>query len=67
LKLEKCAACGKGAKIVHKDTSHGAAYGVECEEGHWIGSVFGTKNRAAEAWNECQSFMRRYAEGVDNG
>lgn len=44
----------------------GTIYGVECDGGHSIGAVFGTKNRAIQAWNECQDFVERYTAWEDD-
>ena len=63
MKAETCSICGSAASPTHIDMGgKGTLYGVECAEGHAIGTVFGTKNRAIQAWNECQGFVMRYTE-----
>ena len=61
-RLRKCSICGSEADVTHVDEKgHGTLYGASCGEGHEIGMVFGTRNRAVKAWNECQSFVAEYS------
>ena len=62
MKTDECAICGRPAHVVHADAKGGALYGVRCDGGHDFPCVFGTKNRAVQAWNECQGFVLRYTE-----
>ena len=60
-KVKECAICGTPASPTYLDVrGKGTLYGAECDEGHYIDAVFGTKNRAIQAWNECQGFVDRY-------
>jgi len=63
MKLRECSICGSHVEPTYLDVKgRGTLYGAECDEGHSIPAVFGTKNRAAQAWNECQDFVERYTE-----
>lgn len=64
MKAERCAICGNETTVMHEDCKGGVLYGIECLEGHLIPCVFGTKNRAVQAWNECQRFVIAYTEEV---
>lgn len=63
MRMRECSICGMRAEPTYKDVKgKGTMYGARCGEGHFIPAVFGTKNRAAQAWNECQEFVERYTE-----
>ena len=62
MKPTDCTICGTPAHVYHNDTSHGAAYGVVCDEGHAIHALFETKRKAISAWDECQRFVEAYTE-----
>ena len=63
MKAYTCSICGSDAKVTHLDLKgKGTFYGVSCDEGHFIADNYGTKNRAIQAWNDCQSFVDRYTE-----
>lgn len=63
MKADYCSICDKPAKPFQSDVrGHGALFGVRCDEGHTLRAVFTTKNRAIQAWNECQGFVLRYTE-----
>lgn len=62
MKPRNCSICGKAAAITFKEGKGGALYGVTCEEGHAIRNVFGSRNRAIQAWDECQRFVDEYTE-----
>lgn len=65
-KPDDCAICGSHVETTYLDVKgKGTLYGMECDEGHFIGCVFETKNRAVAAWNECQSFVLRYTEEAE--
>ncbi len=64
MKPADCSICRAQARVYHSDTSHGAAYGVSCDEGHSIRAMFETKRRAIAAWDECQRFVEEYTEEV---
>lgn len=68
MRIAACSICGSNAEPTYLDVKgKGTLYGVECDEGHSIGAVFGTKNRAIQAWNECQGFVERYTEECEEG
>ena len=62
MKPRRCSICGKDAAITFTEGKGGALYGVACEEGHSMRNVFGTRNRAIQAWDECQRFVEAYTE-----
>lgn len=62
MKAVRCAVCGSKAALTHRDVKGGVLYGASCENGHFIGDEFNTKNNAVRAWNECQSFLQRYTK-----
>ena len=63
MKIDRCSICGSNAEPTYLDIrGKGTVYGVECDEGHYIDAKFGTKNRAIQAWNECQEFVLKYTE-----
>jgi phage/plasmid primase-like uncharacterized protein len=63
MRFRECSICGSEAGPTYLDVKgKGTRYGAECAEGHAMEAVFGTKNRAAQAWNECQEFVERYTE-----
>jgi len=67
MKIFDCSICGSHAESVYlDDKGRSTLYGVECDEGHSIPAVFGTKNRAIQAWNECQRFVERYSPAEDD-
>ena len=67
MKARDCSICGACALPTYLDVKgKGTLYGVECDEGHFIPAKFGTKNRAIQAWNECQEFVERYTELKDD-
>ena len=65
MKPRDCSICGEGAHVTFKEGKGGAMYGVSCEGGHAIRDVFGSRNRAIQAWDECQRFVLRYTEGEE--
>lgn len=67
MKISNCSICGSSAESTYLDIgSKGTLYGVKCGGGHSIAAAFGTKNRAIQAWNECQEFVERYTVWEDD-
>ena len=62
MKPKPCAICGDDAAITFSEGKGGALYGVACVNGHAIRNVFGSRNRAIQAWDECQRFVEAYTE-----
>ena len=67
MKIRNCSKCGSEARATYSSLKgKGTQYGVMCREGHFIPDEYGTKNRAIQAWNECQSFFERYSPLSDD-
>lgn len=67
MKISDCTVCGSTAEVVYlDDKGRRTLYGVECDNGHYVPAVFGTKNRAIQAWNECQRFVERCSPSEDD-